>query len=146
MDSFLFQQYGIKWLAERKSGLLCDDPGLGKTLQAIRAADKAKLRKILTLTPAIARLNPRSGRDLLRLRATRRRLGHLAPCRLPLFDQPAGPSAKHPSGEWAGPYGSRIEAIGAAEKVFGCRVRACRFCNLSLRRMPLALRSAREQV
>jgi SWI/SNF-related matrix-associated actin-dependent regulator of chromatin subfamily A-like protein 1 len=57
VDPFLFQQHGIEWLATRKSALLCDDPGLGKTLQTIRAADKAWLRKILVICPAIARLN-----------------------------------------------------------------------------------------
>jgi SNF2 family DNA or RNA helicase len=56
MDPFLFQQHGIEWLAPRKFAFLCDDPGLGKSMQAVRGADKAGIRKILVLTPAINRV------------------------------------------------------------------------------------------
>jgi SNF2 family DNA or RNA helicase len=34
-----------------------DDPGLGKTLQSIRTADKLKLTRVLVTCPAIARIN-----------------------------------------------------------------------------------------
>ena len=32
-----FQEFGVRWLAERKTGILADDMGLGKTAQALRA-------------------------------------------------------------------------------------------------------------
>ena len=46
------QQEGIEFLAARPRALLADRPGLGKTLQAIRAADKNGCRDILVLCPA----------------------------------------------------------------------------------------------
>ena len=32
-----FQEFGVRWLVERKAGILADDMGLGKTAQALRA-------------------------------------------------------------------------------------------------------------
>lgn len=42
---FDYQKEGIKWLINRKNGLLCDCPGLGKTLQIIYAAEELKAQK-----------------------------------------------------------------------------------------------------
>src|ERR1700677_2387021 len=47
-----YQQIGIDMLAANKRFFLFDDPGLGKTLQAIRAADKIGARKVLAIVPA----------------------------------------------------------------------------------------------
>lgn len=54
---FPFQRVGAKWLSERKKALLADEPGLGKTAQAIAAADLVQAKRILVLCPAIARMN-----------------------------------------------------------------------------------------
>ena len=35
-----FQQFGVRWLAERRVGILADDMGLGKTAQALRALEE----------------------------------------------------------------------------------------------------------
>jgi len=47
-----YQQIGIDMLAANKRFFLFDDPGLGKTLQAIRAADKAGVKSVLAVVPA----------------------------------------------------------------------------------------------
>lgn len=52
-----YQEEGVKWLAERKYGLLADQMRLGKTPQAIRAADAINALPILVLCPAVARTN-----------------------------------------------------------------------------------------
>lgn len=52
-----YQEEGAKWLATRKFGLLADEMRLGKTPQAIRAADLLDLKPILVLCPAVARTN-----------------------------------------------------------------------------------------
>jgi len=52
-----YQEKGAEWLAQRCYGLLADQMRLGKTPQAIRAADIAQLKPILVLCPAIARQN-----------------------------------------------------------------------------------------
>lgn len=48
-ELYAFQDYGSSWLAERKTALLADRPGLGKTVQAIRAAQKVGAQTILVL-------------------------------------------------------------------------------------------------
>ena len=35
-----FQEFGVRWLAEHRVGILADDMGLGKTAQALRALEK----------------------------------------------------------------------------------------------------------
>lgn len=35
-----FQEYGVRWLTERRTGVLADDMGLGKTAQALLALEK----------------------------------------------------------------------------------------------------------
>ena len=51
-----FQQVGAAFLASHPHALLADEPGLGKTLQAIAAAEKIGARKILVVCPASVRL------------------------------------------------------------------------------------------
>lgn len=46
------QKFGVKWLADRKYALLADKPGLGKTCQAIVAADIAMHETVLIICPA----------------------------------------------------------------------------------------------
>ena len=56
-----YQTAGSAWIYTRLSSpdtravLLCDDPGLGKTQQALNAADKLHVRRMLVVAPAGAR-------------------------------------------------------------------------------------------
>lgn len=52
MQLYPYQQAGVDFLAGRKAALLADDPGLGKTVQAIRACDAAMVLKVLVICPA----------------------------------------------------------------------------------------------
>ena len=52
MNLYPYQIDGAAFLANRKAALLADDPGLGKTLQAIRALDLARVLKVLVVCPA----------------------------------------------------------------------------------------------
>lgn len=52
-----YQVEGAEWLADRTAAYLADPPGLGKTAQAIRAANIIGARKIGVIGPAIARYN-----------------------------------------------------------------------------------------
>ena len=52
-----FQATGARFLAERRFALLADEPGLGKTCQAIAAAKIVDARRILVICPASVRLN-----------------------------------------------------------------------------------------
>lgn len=54
---FPYQIFGADWLAKRNHALLADEMGLGKSAQTIRAADHLRLKKILVICPAIARIN-----------------------------------------------------------------------------------------
>ena len=47
-----YQREGILWLASATRRYLADDPGLGKSLQAVKAADKVKATKVLVVCPA----------------------------------------------------------------------------------------------
>lgn len=49
---FPYQEIGAQWLAKVGRGLLADDPGLGKSAQAIVAACQVNAQKILVLCPA----------------------------------------------------------------------------------------------
>lgn len=53
---FAYQKTGAYWLASRAHGLLADEPGLGKTLQAIYAAEMLCLKHVLVVCPASVRL------------------------------------------------------------------------------------------
>jgi SWI/SNF-related matrix-associated actin-dependent regulator of chromatin subfamily A-like protein 1 len=52
---FPYQEAAATWLAERRAGALLDDPGLGKTLSLILAADRISAVKVNVVCPAIAR-------------------------------------------------------------------------------------------
>ena len=54
---FGFQVEGSDFLAQRGVGFLFDQMGLGKTVQAIRGADKQKAYRILVICQAVARVN-----------------------------------------------------------------------------------------
>ena len=57
MDSraYPYQRTGAEWLARQRAGILADDMGVGKSLQAIGAADLAGAQRVLVLVPGIAR-------------------------------------------------------------------------------------------
>ncbi len=52
-----YQKTGAAFLAEHPHALLADEPGLGKTLQAIAAVEILGLKNILVVCPASVRLN-----------------------------------------------------------------------------------------
>lgn len=56
-ELFPYQREGAQWLSRQRRALLADDPGLGKSAQAITACDRIQAERILVLCPAIARLN-----------------------------------------------------------------------------------------
>jgi SWI/SNF-related matrix-associated actin-dependent regulator of chromatin subfamily A-like protein 1 len=56
-DLFPYQRDGVNFLAARRAALLLDGMGLGKTAQAIRAADRSGAQSLLIVCPAIARTN-----------------------------------------------------------------------------------------
>lgn len=49
-----YQEKNVKRLVEGRRMLLCDEPGLGKTLQILTAIDRLKSRKTLIVAPKIA--------------------------------------------------------------------------------------------
>lgn len=57
MQLFEYQQTGSQWLTARKSALLADEPGLGKSAQAIVAAESIGAKNVLILCPAIGRIS-----------------------------------------------------------------------------------------
>lgn len=52
-----YQLDGARFLADRKHAFLADEPGVGKTAQAIRACDLVGAQNILVLVPASVRVN-----------------------------------------------------------------------------------------
>lgn len=58
-DLMPFQVTGAEWLADRPRGrgTLGDEPGVGKTAQALRAADLLGARRVWTWCPALGRIN-----------------------------------------------------------------------------------------
>ena len=55
-----YQMQGVRWLVSRlredaRALLLCDDPGLGKTVQTLMAMDELGARRVLVVSPAGAR-------------------------------------------------------------------------------------------
>jgi SWI/SNF-related matrix-associated actin-dependent regulator of chromatin subfamily A-like protein 1 len=56
-DLFPYQCHGVEFLAARRIAFLFDGMGLGKSAQAIRAADAISARRLLIICPAIARTN-----------------------------------------------------------------------------------------
>jgi len=57
MDLFPFQKIGAHFLQTRKYALLADEQGLGKTCQAIVAADTQKIERVLIVCPASVKYN-----------------------------------------------------------------------------------------
>lgn len=55
-----FQNDGAEWLANRRRGILGDEPGIGKTAQALRAADLVKAKRVWSWCPALGRTNWRN--------------------------------------------------------------------------------------
>lgn len=51
-----FQKAGVEYLMRRENGLCGDQPGLGKTMQAICLANEMRAKRILVLCPANIRL------------------------------------------------------------------------------------------
>ncbi len=55
-ELFLYQKIGAKYLVEHDRAILADDPGMGKTLTALAAAEtlraQGKVKKVLIVTPA----------------------------------------------------------------------------------------------
>jgi SNF2 family DNA or RNA helicase len=56
-DLYAYQRTGAEFLAARQFAMLADDPGIGKTPQAIAAADAAAVQTAVVLCPGIAREN-----------------------------------------------------------------------------------------
>lgn len=56
-ELFPYQDFGARWLKDKKSALLADDMGIGKSAQAIRAADLVRAQRVLVICPASARVN-----------------------------------------------------------------------------------------
>lgn len=52
-----FQLDGAEWLAARRRGFLGDEPGIGKTAQALRAADLVGAKRVAAICPALGRVN-----------------------------------------------------------------------------------------
>lgn len=57
MDLYPYQEVGSMFLAGRKKAILADTMGLGKTAQAIRAADLIGATRIWVICPASVRIN-----------------------------------------------------------------------------------------
>lgn len=54
-ELFPYQKEGVKFLAARDTALLADEPGVGKTLQAIYAAKEVKAKRVLVVCPLSVR-------------------------------------------------------------------------------------------
>lgn len=52
-----YQIEGARWLSENPMALLADDMGIGKTAQAIRAADDVGAKRVCVICPSVARVN-----------------------------------------------------------------------------------------
>ena len=57
MDLYPFQKAGAEWLSTKTHGGLFDDQGLGKTAQAIVAADRVNAKTILVVAPSVVTHN-----------------------------------------------------------------------------------------
>ena len=56
-ELYPYQLEGVQWLMKKRFALLADEPGLGKSAQAIVAADMVGAQRILVLCPASVRVN-----------------------------------------------------------------------------------------
>lgn len=57
MNLYPYQEAGVDWLLDNKRALLCDEQGLGKTVQAITLADRASCDKVLIICPTVVLWN-----------------------------------------------------------------------------------------
>ena len=57
LSPFDFQRLGVNWLLNTPRGILADEMGCGKTLQAIIAAVEKKAKKVLIVCPNTLKLN-----------------------------------------------------------------------------------------
>jgi SWI/SNF-related matrix-associated actin-dependent regulator 1 of chromatin subfamily A len=57
VNPYPYQQAGVEWLTSRPAGILADEPGLGKTCQALLACRHLGLERVLIVCPASLRLN-----------------------------------------------------------------------------------------
>jgi SNF2 family DNA or RNA helicase len=55
VELYPYQEEGVKFLVERKRALLLDAPGLGKTAQAIRAAEALGAVRVLVVCPNVVK-------------------------------------------------------------------------------------------
>ena len=51
LTPYPFQTQGIDWLTTRREALLADTMGLGKSMQALCAADKIDAKRVLVIAP-----------------------------------------------------------------------------------------------
>jgi len=56
IQMFPYQEEGARWLSQRRRALLLDAPGLGKTIQLIKAAEYAGQERLDAVCPASVRL------------------------------------------------------------------------------------------
>lgn len=52
MQLYPYQEEGVTWLADRRTGLLADEPGLGKTIQALEAVRTVGAKRATVIAPA----------------------------------------------------------------------------------------------
>lgn len=66
-----FQEIGVRWLHRfRGRAMLCDQMGLGKTIQALFYIKEAKIRPVVVVCPAIAKYHwEKEARDHIHMRA-----------------------------------------------------------------------------
>ena len=55
MELFEYQKQGIEFLVSRQGGMLLDEQGLGKTIQALKACEKVDPQVLVIVCPAIMR-------------------------------------------------------------------------------------------
>lgn len=53
--SYHYQALGTRFLASRRRALLADEPGLGKSKQAIDACDQIEAKRVIVICPAVVR-------------------------------------------------------------------------------------------
>lgn len=57
MKLFTYQKTGVEFLKANSHFLLCDQQGLGKTIQVIQAIKELNLKKVLVVCPSVAKIN-----------------------------------------------------------------------------------------
>lgn len=119
-----YQEDGIAFLASRRTALLGDDAGLGKSLQLIRAADQIKADRIIIVCPAIGRV---SWRDQLATWQTLPRLVLRWPH--PSGHIPTGPVALVVTYDWLASTVNRKKFNKSLDKADPFHVLICDECH-----------------